>query len=657
MVFKFTFSGTTYNVAIAAGVGGWDLIAHNPEGAAEVEIQAAIDYVGALGGGLIFIQAGDYTITAQIDVLFDYLTIRGAGKSTVFFSPHTGISVFKVGDVGTDVYYPVFEDFKIDEPSPYYFDVGIEDVNSIHAQYDNLYLHRLLNGVLYNNDHGNFTMTRLYVRYCETGINITQTHDSIISNCMIDRFSVAGIYVALAENLFIVDSSSESIIPGIHGINAVQMRYSSIANCFFNESGTGIELQAACISVTILGNGISATTNTLVVAGELHIITSNIIRDSGITMAGPSHIFASNSLTDSNITVAGNGNSISQNSFSQVPNDNITVTGERAKIIGNEIYVAGFGGTGDGIVVSGEDYIISLNYIHGPLGNGINCSAGFGIISANTVWESLETGILVSSGVLVNVDDNHVGYAVQWGIKIETDRCSIGNNIVHHSDADDTTQYDGIYINGDRNLVSDNTCYNNDRYEVNIAGGTANIVLFNNLYGIDRVAAFNDAGTDTILPTISGEFPLSNLGGTATAVAPVINTSPGGIDIDAADEFAHVKVPLPTEIQQVVRIKIWAYSNVIEATNNMLLRIVAHGAGSSELWSGNAIDVADHPSVEEGAIVQYDVIHWVIDVGDDAQIGTLAAQDLLELLAIYNAASAPDIATDTLIAGYNIEYV
>ena len=121
--------------------------------------------------------------------------------------------------------------------------------------------------------------------------------------------------------------------------------------------------------------------------------------------------------------------------------------------------------------------------------------------------------------------------------------------------------------------------------------------------------------------------------------------------------FVFVDIPLSLEIQQVIRIKIWAYSNVIEAANNMLLRIVAHGAASSELWSGNAIDVANHPSEETGGIVQYDVIHWIIDAGDDAQVGTLLGGDLMELMAIGETALAPDIATDALFGGYEIEYV
>ena len=166
-----------------------------------------------------------------------------------------------------------------------------------------------------------------------------------------------------------------------------------------------------------------------------------------------------------------------------------------------------------------------------------------------------------------------------------------------------------------------------------------------------------ELGTDTKLATIKGGFPLSNVGGGATAVTPVINTSPGGVDIDADNEFAHIRIILPAEVQHVVRIKIWAYSNVIEATNNMLLRIVAHGAGSSELWDGTPIDVVEHPSVEEGGIVQYDVVHWAIVYSDDAQVEALIGQDLVELLAVGEAAADSDITTDALFGGWEIEYV
>lgn len=238
------------------------------------------------------------------------------------------------------------------------------------------------------------------------------------------------------------------------------------------------------------------------------------------------------------------------------------------------------------------------------------------------------------------------------GVEVEdSNYCGILNNII------DGAGVYGIFIDGTAsyNRISDNTTTNGVSGCVKVDDATC---VSNDFSGGNSFyeGGFSDIGTGTILPTIDGEFNKFG-GGSAGITAPVINTSPGGIDIDADNEFCYVDIPLPTEIQQVVRIKIWAYSNVIEADNNMLLRIIAHGATSSELWSGNPIDVVNHPSEETGGIVQFDVIHWVIDASDDAQVGTLAAQDLVELMAVGEAAVAPDIITDALFGGWEIEYV
>ena len=69
------------------------------------------------------------------------------------------------------------------------------------------------------------------------------------------------------------------------------------------------------------------------------------------------------------------------------------------------------------------------------------------------------------------------------------------------------------------------------------------------------------------------------------------------------------------------------------------------------------IDVTNKESVETGGIVANDVIHWVFDASDDAQIGTLAGADYVEIMAVGEAAAAPDIATDALFGGYELEYV
>ena len=82
MVFQFTFSGITYTVAMAAGVGGWTLIAQSTAGADEVEINAAIVYANALGGGLVHIKQGTYNFDDQILPLDDII-LEGSGVGTV----------------------------------------------------------------------------------------------------------------------------------------------------------------------------------------------------------------------------------------------------------------------------------------------------------------------------------------------------------------------------------------------------------------------------------------------------------------------------------------------------------------------------------------------------------------------------------------------
>jgi len=94
-----------------------------------------------------------------------------------------------------------------------------------------------------------------------------------------------------------------------------------------------------------------------------------------------------------------------------------------------------------------------------------------------------------------------------------------------------------------------------------------------------------------------------------------------------------------------------------EAGNNMLLELLIDGAGSNEAFNTHIVNVASHPSEEEGGIAVNDVIHWIIDAGDDADVDNLARCDYLEIQAIGEAAAVPDIATDGLFGGFEIQYV
>lgn len=79
LVFQFTFSGTTYVVAVRSGVRGWVLIDFDTD--ATVVIQSAINFLGSLSptGGKIFLVRGTYWINAKITVSYRNVMIEGEG--------------------------------------------------------------------------------------------------------------------------------------------------------------------------------------------------------------------------------------------------------------------------------------------------------------------------------------------------------------------------------------------------------------------------------------------------------------------------------------------------------------------------------------------------------------------------------------------------
>jgi len=335
----------------------------------------------------------------------------------------------------------------------------------------------------------------------------------------------------------------------------------------------------------------------------------------------------------------------------------------RLHIIGND--VAPSGGTGIfGETCGGNFYwVIEENIVHGCANYGIQLRDGdHSTITDNIVYDCGWIGIYVIESSHVTINDNHSYHNVQHGMYLhDADDCTVEGNQCIENDSGDTASYDGIYINADSddNLITGNRCDDNDRYGIyNL--GTRNEFAKNILRG-NTTGPFNDSGADTILETLVFDFTHHG-GGSAGWTDPVIITSPGGIDIDSDNEFAYCHVTLPNEVQEVIRITIWAYSNTAwAATNvlNMLLRIVVAGGTTTEAWNVEFIDVPNHPSEEDGSqgIAVFDVIHWIIDVGDDADLGDLADRDYLQVMAVGEAAVAPDLATDALFGGVEIEYV
>lgn len=107
IVFKFTFSGTTLNVAMRVGVRGWQLIDYGSN--ARAVIQSAHDDLTR--GGIICILRGTYTIDAQITVTNTCITIFGEGQSTVLvFADNVTDGTVPVG-----MFYVTGDYFKISD--------------------------------------------------------------------------------------------------------------------------------------------------------------------------------------------------------------------------------------------------------------------------------------------------------------------------------------------------------------------------------------------------------------------------------------------------------------------------------------------------------------------------------------------------------------
>ena len=97
MVFKFTFSGTEYTVAMASGVNGWTLIAQSPSGADDVEINAALNYLTA---GRTWkekvILKGDFMISSPI--LVDDYTVLDLNMARLYLVDGANCNIIENAD-------------------------------------------------------------------------------------------------------------------------------------------------------------------------------------------------------------------------------------------------------------------------------------------------------------------------------------------------------------------------------------------------------------------------------------------------------------------------------------------------------------------------------------------------------------------------------
>ena len=141
----------------------------------------------------------------------------------------------------------------------------------------------------------------------------------------------------------------------------------------------------------------------------------------------------------------------------------------------------------------------------------------------------------------------------------------------------------------------------------------------------------------------------------------IVTASPTGVDVDATTEVALAWGQLPEEVQQVIRLKIWAVATdaPIGAGGQMHLEVTFNAGASNAVYNtaAKSWNLANFDG-EEANYIAGDVVHWVIERGDVGnELDNLAAGDSFEILAIWETGADPDGATDALFRVIEVEYV
>lgn len=221
------------------------------------------------------------------------------------------------------------------------------------------------------------------------------------------------------------------------------------------------------------------------------------------------------------------------------------------------------------------------------------------------------------------------------GIYIEGESNAVVGNICYDNTAAGIYLYYASY-----NEITGNVCVDNGYYGIIIYySGAANRIINNELTG-NGVAPFLDGGTDTHLSTFVVPFSDGS------------DPQDVGFLIDAATEYARSYLRLPNEVQQVVRMKVYAVSGILEI-DGMRLELIIYGAADNENYQTHNGSVANHPSTSAN-FAAGDVIFWTIET---AGVLALLGGDSVEVKVLHEVAGDGDCATNAYLRTVEIEYV
>ena len=301
-------------------------------------------------------------------------------------------------------------------------------------------------------------------------------------------------------------------------------------------------------------------------------------------------------------------------------------------------------------VFAGYYCTVSGNTCEGNALQGIEVYQGsYNTIVGNMIYNTAGEGIEVDQADYCTVVGNTIARCDTHGILLD----NADNNLVACNDITESSQgtdntYDGIFLMiSDDNLISNNlirmgALANQPRYGINISTATCNRnrVLDNDLYNSGLTAPFNDAAVDTklaafIVPFSDGTDPQDS-----------------GYEIDVAGEYARAWLRLPSHVNQVMKMKVYARSVVAEV-HEMELEMVVKGGADNEGYGTHDGSIAQLDSASVNFAAD-DIIHWV---NTEAGVLALVGGDSVEVKVLHEAAEGDNCETDAFFRTVEIEYV
>lgn len=411
-----------------------------------------------------------------------------------------------------------------------------------------------------------------------------------------------------------------------------------------------IELAAGCGAGGTRPNGITANTRTDLLLENLWIYGDSTVADDGsqLRQNGIYLQNVTNSKIMSNTTENNRRNNIHSN----------TCTG--LQIIGNNTTGAGMyeistSATEDSIIAdnifssrasyfAGQYNVISGNIFRDSNSYGFWADAiSDSTITGNICINNTIDGMRVRTSDRLTITGNTFEGNGAHGLYIfRSDYVTVTGNSANNNTSDGINIEGDGAGNADYNQITGNVATLNGDKGIEIVGGANanyNRVMNNQLNG-NVTAAFADAGTNTQL---------------ATYVVPFSDGSDpqdSGYEIDAGGEFARAWLRLPAEVQQVMGMKVYARTVVLEA-DEMELEMVVLGGADNEPYNTHDGSIAQLDSVSANFAAD-DVIFWR---NTEAGVLALVGGDSVEVKVLHEAAQGANCATDAFFRTVEIEYV